>query len=104
MHTIEIAEDLSIHISEKGLCLLFSYSKALVSPDRLSQVNNSELLKVYPDTGLQYRDAIAQLKNITAQLTSCSGTLDCDVQLVSLSVPTPSDFTLTGPRYVNISR
>ena len=41
---------------------------------------------------------------MTAQLTSCSGTLDCAVQLVSLSVPTPSDFALTGPRYVNISR
>ena len=36
----------------------FSYTKALVSPDRLSQVNNPELLKVYPNTGLQYRDTI----------------------------------------------
>lgn len=82
----------------------FSYTKALVSPDRLSQVNNPELLKVYPNTGLQYRDAIAQLKNMSAQLASCSGNIDCGAKLASLSVPSSSDFTLTGPRYENISR
>ena len=75
----------------------------MVSQNRLSLVNNSEIEIVHPTVGLQYRDAIAQLKNMTAQLTSCSGSSDCDVKLVSLSIPSPSDFALTEPRYQDLN-
>ena len=82
----------------------FSYSKDVPAADRLSQVNNSELLVIRPNTGLMYRDAIAQLKNISTELSHCASSQLCPARIVSLSIPSPFDFTLTGARYENITR
>ena len=82
----------------------FSYSKDVPAADRLSQVNNSELLVIRPNTGLMYRDAIAQLKNISTELSHCASSQLCPARIVSLSIPSPSDFTLTGAKYENITR
>ena len=75
-----------------------SYSHAVPSPDRLSQLSNLELT-LRPNTGLLYKDTIAQLKNISKELQTCADTVTCVVRLESLSIPTPDDFSLTGARY-----
>ena len=77
---------------------LHSYSHAVPPPNRLSQEGNLELT-LRPNTGLLYKDAIAQLKNISKELMTCANTATCVVRLESLSIPTPDDFSLTGARY-----
>ena len=75
-----------------------SYSHAIPPPDRLSQRENLELT-LHRNTGLMYKDAIAQLKNISTELMTCANSATCVVRLESLSIPTPNDFSLTGERY-----
>ena len=90
---VRVLSSLSFTIS------FYSYSKDVPAADRLSQVNNSELLVIRPNTGLMYRDAIAQLKNISTELSRCASDQPCPVRIVSLSIPSPSDFNLSAPRY-----
>ena len=58
-------------------------------------------MKLLSNTGLLYKDSIAQLKNVTAELRECADAAEhCEVRLCGLVVPSPSDFDLTSePRY-----
>ena len=72
--------------------------------DRLSQVNNTEL-KFCSKTGLLYVDAIAQLKNVTAEVQKCASNALCTVRLNSLTVPSADDFNLADQsRYQPLSK
>ena len=76
----------------------YSYRYSVVNGDRLSQRANPELY-LRSNTGLQYKDSIAKLKNITQNLKSCSSNVtNCPVKLCNLTVPRASNYNL-GTRY-----
>ena len=76
----------------------YSYRYSVVNGDRLSQKANPELY-LHSNTGLQYKDSIVKLKNITQNLKSCSSDVaNCPVKFCNLTVPRASDYIL-GTRY-----
>lgn len=77
-----------------------SYNMVVSGKGRLSQPNNPEI-ELTNTTGLLYLDAIAQLKNITAQLDECTYNVEgCAIKLCNRTIPSPSDYNLgTDTRY-----
>ena len=76
--------------------LIYDISYNYVTPngDRLSQLNNPELL-VRSDTGLSYLQSIAKLKNVTESLRECTANVnDCSESSCSLQLPTGDDYNL----------
>ena len=79
-----------------------SYSNIVPEPDRVSQLENPTLC-VRSHTGLAFQSAIARLKFITANVSSCSSNvLNCDVKLCGITLPTASDYDLSMNSRYNV--
>lgn len=78
------------------LLLCDSYMYASPEGDRISQRTNPELT-IEPTTGLKYLDEIAQLKNVTGSLNSCTNQISsCPVVLCNITLPTSTNITLSS--------
>lgn len=77
-----------------------SYSNTVPESDRVSQLENPTLC-TRSDTGLAFHSAIAKLKFITANVSTCSSNvISCDVKLCGVTLPTASSYDLsTNSRY-----
>ena len=80
--------------------LPYSYTTVVSDRDRFSQKENPEI-ELTSVTGLLYLDAIALLKNTTAELSDCTYNVEgCAIKLCNRTVPSPSDYNLaTIARY-----